>query len=489
MISRRNDYFPDIIDATLNWWGDPSGPYLCCNMDGSGAYTSLYVNTSDWCTTPTCAHTSGIRISDECVTQGCHQRLSTAALIVFWLSFFIGSGVLLAGMAFNIYHSVKHFNIHSFQNHPIADLLPKAHKQWRIGMIVSSLGSIIALLNVLIPFFSVMNTPSHAHQHIIPFRAFVVLCVYIVSIGCQLLLNLLSHIASFFNANWFGMLVRPAYVCNILNIIFTLTATLGWIPTGGFVDLLSNFIVVETSQLITLMYFNSILVVLISLSAFLPIRLMNELLHHYDSAKVTAALATPYLISLLRSPDVERRAFVTRVFAYCALAVGLIPTTTTMYDIVIDRYFRTRLALSSAQHFLGLLTIVATVLSTYRYNQTAMFTIVIVLLTTVSFACVQDLVFWLIYRAVTVANATIYKDYYVILQMISSSLWMVMLLILGALVYALKRHVQDCLPLRAVENLNQHYDGAVVDEIKSPRYGETYPLLISDSEYDSLPLQ
>jgi len=470
-----------MIDATQNWWGDASGPYLCCNDAGVGAYSSLFVNTSDWCLDSLCTLTSNTSLSTSCLMNGCEQKLNTAALTFFILSGALAGLVLLSSILFNIYHNVRHFNTGSFQQYSRSHLLPKAHAQWRIGMTASTIGSLLAIINISIPIASTMRTHAHAHQYIMPFRAFAILWLYGGVSILQTLLNFSGLLASYLK--WDHLLrriVNVSYICNVFNVVCTTIVTLDWIPTAGFVDLLSHYFLTDSSSLINLLYVSSVLVCLISIAAFIPVRLMNQLLYHYDSARISAALEIALLKELMSSPEIEKKARRLRIVTVIAGICGILPTVAAFYDLSIDQYFRIRLIMSVTQHMLGLFSLGAVFAVTFYYNQDILLTLISVVLSTASVGCVQDIIFWAYYLSVAVNS--IYSNGYVIFKICASILWLCALLLEHLLMYRLNRDVVTQLPAKAISNLNNHVDQTMdfTDPLR-----ERIPLMITDSESEA----
>jgi hypothetical protein len=478
-LSRTHETLGYIIDATENFWGDPLGPFLCCNLNGYGAYTSLYINTSVWCRDALCSELSTIVFPPECIRDGCQQSLTKGQEITFILTAALAMVVLLSSTAFNVYHNIRHFNVRSFQEYSRGHLLPKAHIQWRVGMFASTFGSILAVVNILVPIMSTQQTKAHAHQHIIPFRAYAILWMYVAMAVMQILLNSAGLIASVFHLKWFAHLIRPVFFWNILNVIATTVVTLDWIPSGGFVDLLAHFFVTETSKLTNLLYVSTILICLISITAFIPIRLMNELIHHYENAKISAALEIALLKELMRSQDVEAKALQLRTVTIAAFVIGIIPTIATAYDLKIDTYFRMRLIMSVVQHALGMLALVATFAVTFHYNQHLLLTIISVVLGLVSVGCAQDIIFWAYYLSVAVNS--VYSVSYVIFQIAASAVWLILLCAEHILIYALDHAIVDELPARAVDNLNMHIDA----HMENGGDRERIPLILTQSDTES----
>ena len=390
--------------------------------------------------------------------------------------------VLLSSIAFNIYHNARHFNLGSFQKYPLSHLLPKAHVQWRIGLFCSTLGSVLTLVNIAIPIASTLRTSSRAHQYIIPFRAYAILWLY----GCvsvfQIILNFAGLLASFLHRDHaLRKIVSVAYLCNVFNVVCTTIVTLDWIPTAGFVDLLSHYFLTESSKLINLLYVSSVLVCLISIAAFIPVRLLNQLLFHYDSARIHAALEIALLKELMSSPEIERKAKRLRLVTIAAGVFGLLPTIATFYDLAIDQYFRIRLIMSATQHILGIGSLIAVFVVTFKYHQDILLTLISVVLSIASVGCAQDIIFWIYFRVVAV-NTSVYASGYIIFKIIASILWLIALLIEHLLMYRLNRDVVTQLPARAIDNLNNHVDQNM--DYSDPTR-ERIPLIVTDSEADT----
>lgn len=467
-----------VLDATQNWWGDASGPFLCCNPGGQGSYTSLSVNVSDWCSSPACASFSNVKLSSHCLKSGCSQVLDRAALITFSTSALLALLLLTGSICFSVYHNIRYFSVSSFERYSREHLLPKAHVQWRVGLGFSSIGAMLAITNASVLIASTMQTSAHAHQHIIPFRGFVILWIYVCLAVFQLCLTSLGFIMSFAGSNRIAWLIKPLYGWNLLNVIVTIVITIDWLPTAGFVDLLAHFFITESSHLLNLLYLSSVLLCLVSIAAFIPVRLMNQLMNHSELARISAALEVALLKELMHSPTVEVKAKYLRISSAISIILGMFPMMTVIYDLTIDSYFRTRLWLSVVQHGLGLICLIAIFITSFYYNQRLLTTLLTLILATVTVGCIQDIIFWSFYQSVAVDS--IYTYGYVTFQIALSTIWTVSLVAHHCFVYLLNHSVSTELPKMAIENLNTLIDRNVLDPVSFT--SERIPLLYTESD-------
>ena len=467
-----------ILDATQNWWGDPSGPFVCCNLAGQGSYTSLFVNVSDWCGDPLCGNSSKVMLPSHCLRNGCSQRLTRTSVIIFALSALVNILLLVVSIAFTIYHNIRHFSVQNLEKYSREHLLPKAHVQWRVGLGCSTIGAFLAIVCSSILLQSTMNTPAHAHQHIIPFRGFVILWIYNCLAIFQLILTATGIILSYAGSNRISYIVKPLYVSTLLNTIVTIVITIDWLPTAGFVQLLAHFFITQSSHLLNLLYVCSVLLCLVSISAFVPVRLMNQLLNHADITRIGAVLEVALLKELMQSPAVEVKAKYLRISSAVSIILGCFPIMTVIYDLTIDSYFRTRLWLSALQHSLGFLCLIAIFVTSFYYHQRLLTTLLSLILATVTVGIVQDIIFWSYYLSVAVDS--IYSNNYVIFQIAAHSIWVLSLVIQHILVYLLNRSVSIELPKMAIENLNQLIDRNVYEQFNFTP--ERIPLLFTESD-------
>lgn len=475
---RMAESMGSLLDATQNWWGDASGPYLCCNPNGNGSYTSLSVNVSDWCTSPACAAYSKVELPSHCLKSGCSQKLDRTELIIYATTAMIALLLLIVSIVFSLYHNIRYFNVTSFEKYSREHLLPKAHIQWRVGLGCASIGAVLAIANVSVLIASTMHTSAHAHQHIIPFRGFVILWIYFCLAVFQLFLTIAGFFLSFVGTRQVGWLIKPLYSWTLLNVIVTIVIAIDWLPTAGFVDLLAHFFITESSHLMNLIYLCSVLLCLVSIAAFIPVRLMNQLLNHSELARISAALEVALLKELMHSPTVEIKAKYLRISSATSLIIGIFPMAAVLYDLTIDSYFRTRLWLSAVQHGLGLLCVIAIFIASFYYNQRLLTTLLSLLLATVTVGCIQDTIFWSYYLSVAVES--IYSQGFVVFQIAASVVWTLSLIAQHIFVYLLNHSVSSELPKMAVENLNNLMDRNVLDQISfSP---ERIPLLMTESD-------
>lgn len=466
-----------ILDATQNWWGDPSGPFLCCNGNGRGSYTSLFVNVSDWCGNMMCTNYSKVALPTTCLRSGCKQQLSKAEIIIFIVSGLSALLLLSASVTFSIYHNVRYFSVASFERYSRDYLLPKAHVQWRFGLCCSSIGALLTIANIAVPLISTSHTPAHAHQRILPFRGYAILWIYVVLALAQLVLTVVGVIVSFTAPRRIGSFIKPIYLWTLLNVIITIVITLDWLPSGGFVDLLAHFFITETSSILNLLYLCSALLCLVSVAAFIPVRLMNQLLNHSDHARISAVLEVAFLKRLMQSPGLEVKAKYLRISTATSIICGAFPTICVMYDLTIDTYFRTRLCISMAQHAIGMSSLAAIFVASFYYNKRLLLTLLSLILATVTVGSIQDVIFWSFYLSVAVDS--IYTNGYVIFQIVSAIIWICSLLSIHWLIHLLNNSVSSELPKMAIENLNRLMDANITDNTHS---AEKTPLLISESD-------
>lgn len=440
-----------VLNATQNWWGSATGPFLCCLPDGEGAYTTSQVDTSDWCLDPLCTSTSGARIKEECVVHGCAQRLTVGQWSVFYVSFGVGLGALVAAAFVTIW---RMWTL-NMQNTSRADLVERVARFYYFPLLFSTIAAFATLLNVLPLLKSTYDTPMHAHQERLPVRGWFMLFVWLLAESLQLLSNAAMFLALFLRSSRpeiLDLIITPSYWFNIVVVCMNCTLSLWWIPSSGFTDLLDPFFLTHPTPLIWFLYVTASLSIFTSIIALVPMHMLISLLYHYEYARLHFSLDQTLLAALRHDPSLEKQSTRLRQWIAITSVTGIITTILAIYDLVTDRYATVRYILVLVQGTIGLATLVITIIASLTNNVTG-FTVVIVLLLLSELGGVQDIVFYSVYLAFGSPNVSRSA-----MHICFTTIWIISITCCVVLVSRLRESILNLLPAAIAHNLNYHFD-------------------------------
>jgi hypothetical protein len=449
-----------ILNATRNYWGSPSGPYICCHPEGDGAYTTNQIDVSDWCLSESCLNsnwtareTSGIFLDHLCLVDGCMQRFNTVDKVLFFLAFGVGIILSLTGLILVILRARR---AHALKGLPRADLVEMAFKYLLIGLLFSSLVGICVVVNVTPLIHSTLVTPRHAHQERIPFRGWVILSGFFF-VGClQIAFNGLTALAIWkrkVHPSIVSYSITALLIWNMIVICMAFTLSLWWIPSSGFADLLEPFFLTHPSSLTWLIYCSSALVILMSIIAIVPIHMVSTLVYHYEYSTLNSSIDQELLSILRHDPTLERQSSRLRQWLAITFLSGTFSAMLTAFDIVRDPFVFLRYVIVLIQTVLGLISLIAAAILSLQYYRTNLLLVIIVLILMSVLGTVQDIWFWVVYLSIGDS-----RFIFTLLHLISTILWGITLSISVAFVYRLRESVLTILPAAIAANLNYHLD-------------------------------
>lgn len=451
-----------ILNATRNYWGEPTGPYICCYPPGTGAYTTNQIDVSDWCLSESCLNsnwtareTSGIFLDYFCLVEGCRQRFNTVDKVFFFMAFGIGIILSLTGLILVILRAKR---AHALKGLPKTDLVEMAFKYLYIGLFFSSLVGVCVVVNVTPMIHSTLNTPYHAHQERIPFRGWVIMSGFFIVGALQIILNALLAIAIRLrkvHPTIVGYAITPLMIWNMIVICMAFTLSLWWIPSSGFADLLEPFYLTHPTGLTWLIYCSSALVILMAIIAIVPIHMVSSLVYHYEFSMMNNSIDHGLLNLIRHDPVLEQQSSRLRQWIAITFLSGVFSGMLTAFDIVRDPYAFLRYVIVLIQTILGLISLIAAALLSIQYYRTNLLVVVIVLILMSVLGTVQDIWFWSIY--LTIGDGAS-RFVYTLLHLISTILWGITLGATVVLVYRLRESVLTILPAAISANLNYHLD-------------------------------
>lgn len=316
-----------VISATQNFWDNSTGPWLCCNPEGTGSYVDRMVNTSDWCIDQSCEQTSKVVLAEQCIQKSCPLVVSESENIVFMLLNSLSCVLLFMAVIMGIVQKRIYFTQERFQNEERIALLDRVCELFKI--IVSA--NVLCALSIIAMVW-ISNTINNSVAPLPRqerFQMDTVLMMWII--GALAVIYMVCSIL-----NLAAIVLRPYYpaileftsskfhFANLFILVFSITFIVFFIPmqASSSFSLYSQALVIgKGSTELTIPSPYSIVPTLTILpfsvmviASIIPGQILNTLLYFYEYSKITTVLEKALLRHLADSPKVKKQAFRIRLF-------------------------------------------------------------------------------------------------------------------------------------------------------------------------------
>jgi hypothetical protein len=489
--------FPDlIIDLKHNWWGASTGPWFCANNAIGGAWTSKFIDNSQWCLDINCTSFSNVNFDQWEIIRGCPMWLNTNEIIVVICFSVIALLIIIVSIIYLIYQDKKKFSQKHFINLMREDLLADLTPIFTFALVASSLVAACSMIDCYIVLSRNAATHVAPQQRRLQYIAVIIFWIFFAMAAAQILLNLLAILFIRLRRkrpDFLQFYASKFYACTVLVLCATAVLSFIWIPAdslntkaiqgGDYKN------VTITATMTWFVYFPIMLTIAFAVITLIPVHTLNQLLYHYEYAKINSALETALLKDLASSPDVNKRALRVRVLAIvsalaCLVTLGFTISTIKSPELFYkpSMRFLSPTATFRARSTIGLTFVITAFVSnllavwvTFSYNRVALLTALVIAMIASCLGEALDSVLWISFLNSPMANIL-----WCYLNMGSSGVYVLTSAVTIILTYQLRSTVLEELPLRSISNLNLHLDrvwGSAPDHVISQ-----YLSLTSDDE-------
>ena len=485
------------ISAHFNWWGASTGPWMCCHNVVGGTWVTNFVDPSYWCVDNSCTSFSTSSLSTDCVLYGCIQRFSKSELIAFAIITALTFLALIIAIFIVAIPIHRGFAEKQLRNLVLDDLLLRLMHLWRIALMVSAATCLACIAVIGILLERNYRTPISPRQYRLKPPTMIVL----FTIGSLAIIEFFFIAVVLIAAKFrltkpkaLNLTLSRFYGWTTFFLCATAVLSLGWVPDdmletknfqgGDDTDL------TLTSPLSWYIYVPVLINVLCGVLVLIPTHMLNQLMYHYEYAKINTALEVALLKGLASSPTISRRALILRIGAIITSFLGFVVIGLSISGMVYPEkfyeiglrfltpktVFRMRSGLTIIFTIICLLANLLTIWVTFSYNRVALLTTLLVALLASCLAGIYDVSFWL--RMRRDANR-LWCD----LNLGFSVTFTLLSIIITFLIYNLRAQILREIPMRALSNLNQHLD---LVWSASPDHVPAYiPISTTDNDSDA----
>jgi hypothetical protein len=343
----RSDWKTLTIDVSNNWWGDATGPRLCCNVKGKGGYPTQLLRPDYWCSNPECNTFSNVVLSEQCVTSCCPQKLSGGYIAVLVVVSLMTYGVLGVGAVISLVHVRRHFQSKAFQFGQKDDLIERIVPvlyMSTVASIMGSLGIIALLVQIGSLYWTASGTP---RQERLPVLAIVLSFIFGWLAAAQLISHVLFGIALYVRkryAKMLNFLSSKQFVLDGFQVAYMLVICIIWGPYSSTVGAICHSAPTLKLEKLSLTYwaeydsgystFTTLLLlplIGIAIVTMIPQNTLNNLLYRFEYSSITYALEAALLNDLARAPEVAQKAKIARISAIVSLVTAFINLLASIY--------------------------------------------------------------------------------------------------------------------------------------------------------------
>jgi len=414
-------YPAHMIDLTKNWWGDVSGPKLCCNPNGIGAYPTQLISPNYWCTDPDCNGFSSAALPNYCLISCCTQPKTKAATTTVIFFAVIAYAVLLASIVYSIIYMKMTYTSEAFKFGRQEDMLDKIVPRLLVGVGASTVGGISILIISWLLCSTYWTVKSLPRQEKYTYQGVFIGFVFTWTACLQFIANILmfsSILLRYKYPKYIRFVSSKVFIWCGLNIAYVLVASMVWLPYArilpkpcsmvNYVDIYSLSVAWYTSYPTPTHAMLTIALIpcgLISLAVGIPLQMFNNLLYNFEYSCINSALETALLKDLAKSATIAKKARNVRIAACCTLLLGIAnlvaaayliavpsmtPTEATYWPLSILVWGVPRFINTVAACVIGVGILLTAIWLTFSYNRATLLNIITFLTLSVGIAIVDS---------------------------------------------------------------------------------------------------
>lgn len=514
-----------MVQASQNFWGSGTGPWLCCNPFGNGSFVDQLLNSSDWCVDAACTTTSNVAFEDECLAQGCPQTLSAAEFGTYIALMVLAGIILILVIALVLHQRLRYFTLERMQHEDRAVLIDRACEILRLvscGAMLAAMGVLAANTMLLVKNRYTSTAP---RQRRFQLDGLAVLQSELVVTLVFLICNIVLVVAICIRRRFPKVLdfcVGKIMFIHLFWLIFEFTFAVVFVP----VQLATQYSVLGQIRVLgrgdaeltlpTHLYPLLLVLVVPSLFMFLVVymagSLVVDLLHHYEYSKITSALEKALMKHLAESEKINRQArflryaiipqFLLAAVFFSCVVYETVDSMKSAYGMNTNEYFLhypaeayadlppavTAMLLNPLRWLSTagssgwiLVSLIATITLTFYYQRVAFMTVVLVGTLLGTSGCEYNVIIEG-FCFLGTKNPMVFSLKGLTFAL--SVLLMISTLFMLIFLWRLRRNVINELPKLAVSNLNLHIDDLWLARNTSSDGSYLYSKLAND--YDKI---
>lgn len=493
---------PAHLDFPRNWWGHASGPYLCCNPNGKGGFTTPFANISDWCLTEDCLTTSNSTLPTSCFLHGCPQSLYSGFIpLTSTISSF---GLMVSLVAIVVATVVYKRQLASdlVQYIDSEELIDRSFRVYTIGSAASTFANITVVVAMALCVQASVSTRFAPLQQAVTFGTLALFMVYIVLASVQVIYNIVLWFFLFFRAritmSKVAPLLRIFWVWNCLALCVIVTSTFSWSPvlhhssraSSDDEPMVKGHALWLLSSDHNLFLLIGIVVSFFALLAsMVPARFIHIIVCYPEYSKMSTTLEVSLMRHVVKIPRVVRLSKISTYLCYFALPVGvatlameiaLLAHPSLFYDVssmasgtfMPAGYLRIRLGLGSFFMLVGLITVAVALWASKVVRKVGVYSMLLLFLI-ISVSSTGS-------TLSTFSSTSKINLKYAIPLLILNVLWLLSVIAIFLLIRSIRASALNELPKYARDGINDHAD-EYWHSPTSPRreISETSPLLVT----------